>query len=221
MTTGAPSSNSRKITVWVAKKDNQNNELDRITESMLSPSEKDQLECRKNINKRQEFLLSRALMRHAISKNFNLNANKLVFTEIDNYLPDIRNIPSNTYISLTHSGGMICFVISTKPIGIDLEKIRKNTNLIDKSKYFMNEMEMNIFEKTNTPELFYKLWCIKEAYFKMLPKNQQSTTNMKDIDTTALIARNKTTIIEDEIGTFHLSIVSKEKYDGIQYEYFP
>ena len=69
------------------------------------------------------------------------------------------NLNNHQYISISHSGNLICIIISEKEIGIDIEKISdKSLRLKEK---FVNPHHTKLNKEKST-----LIWCIKEAVFK-------------------------------------------------------
>lgn len=79
--------------------------------------------------------------------------------------PYIEGFP-NYHISLSHCEGMIAFACASAPIGIDIEKERKNC--LSLAKRFFTENEYNrIIESEDQKKEFLLVWTRKEAYVKM------------------------------------------------------
>lgn len=103
--------------------------------------------------------------------------NKLDIKKDENQKPYILNNPF--YFSLSHSGDYVFAAISDKPIGIDVQKRIKTKENLDKYVRFPNEKDD-----------FYTLWCVKEAYTKLLGKGLEipfQTIKFKDIKKEYLI----------------------------------
>ncbi len=66
------------------------------------------------------------------------------------------------FISASHSSDFVLCGISKFPIGVDVEKIRP-VNL-KAAKRFCSEKEL---ENCRNEEYFFKIWTLKEAYFKL------------------------------------------------------
>lgn len=199
-------------------------EIESSTESLLSPSEKERLSLTGSHYKRREFLLSRAVMRHALSQYFFCPINEWEFIERPDLPPKISNLPNNTYISLSHSKGLICFAISNSPIGIDLELADMNRDFLELAETFMSDEEIQHMTQNTEiqADIFYRIWCTKEAYYKTLSLKNQLDISFKNIPAYKLI-KNETnwSLIEGKIGQFIVSIVTKNKQQTINYNYFP
>lgn len=97
------------------------------------------------------------------------------------------------FISLSHSDGTVAAVVSDKPVGIDIERIRPVT---DKLKNRVCK------EKTETDEEFFKVWTVKEAYLKA------SGINFSDMLSLDIRSLGEKVIIKSQITDgFMLSVV--------------
>jgi 4'-phosphopantetheinyl transferase len=81
---------------------------------------------------------------------------------LENGKPIIKS-PEGYFISVSHSFGIAAVVISDKPIGIDIEKIRE-FDFSRMKKGFLSEKEA---KKVNTLEGFFDVWVKKEAEVKI------------------------------------------------------
>ena len=163
------------LQLWISKI-GDTIEIERSTENLLSDTEIKRLSSTRSHNKRREFLLSRALMRHALSQHFLCPLDEWSFTERINLPPKISNLPSNTYFSLSHSKGLICFAISNSPVGIDIELAETDRDFLELAKIFMNDEELKYLEQNMEiqTDIFYRTWCAKEAYYKAIPSTRST-----------------------------------------------
>lgn len=178
----------------------------------LSVSERSRLEIIKSSPKRQEYLLSRALMRHGLSERFGLKPQTWKFIEKTNSAPVIQNLPEGHWLSLTHSHGAICFVTHNKPVGIDIEQTKARANFHALARAFMNEEELELLN--SNPQLiadcFYKVWCAKEAFYKMLSPADQEGLFLKNINYLDLSNGYQQHLIHGKINDCHLALVTNE-----------
>ncbi len=164
-----------ELILWLAHVEDNTYLLEQETIKLLSFSEKQQLNAIKSIKRKREFLLSRALMRHALTQQYGLATSEWTFVYKKGAAPCISNIPSGTYCSLAHSEGAICFVTSLFPIGIDIENSTKKRNFIELANGFMNDKEIEHLHNCKTDDdiatVFYRTWCAKEAFYKATGKS--------------------------------------------------
>ncbi|MFV9616349.1 MAG: 4'-phosphopantetheinyl transferase family protein, partial [Gammaproteobacteria bacterium] len=99
-------------------------------------------------------------MRHALSQCFPCPVNEWIFIERPGLAPEISNLPDNTYISLSHSKGLICFVISNFPVGVDIELADTKRDFLALAKIFMNDEEIQYLKqnKERQADIFYRTW---------------------------------------------------------------
>ena len=183
----------------------------------FSSSEQSRLESIKSDLKRQEYLLSRALMRHALSEQFRQPTQHWAFIEKQDSAPVISNLPDGFWLSLSHSHGTICFVLHQNPIGIDIEQGKARANFSALARQFMNEDELELLHSNQQPEsdTFYKIWCAKEAFYKMASPPEQAGLYLKKIDYFALAQGKKHHLAHGKIKGFHLTLVSNSKLTAI------
>ena len=102
----------------------------------------------KSDKRKKEFLACRILLNY-----FNKNL-KISYSE--NGSPNLSN---HQYISISHSGDLVCIIISDQKIGIDIEKISdKSLRLKEK---FVNPHHTKLNKEKST-----LIWCVKEAIYK-------------------------------------------------------
>ena len=211
-----PSSTSTEhhhLQLWFSRVGDHSKKIEQEIKDQLSPSENERLGSTKHPSKRREFLLSRALMRHALSQLFPDQKNRWEFLQTPNTVPNVQNLPDNTFLSLSHSNNMICFAIATCRVGIDLE-IKKKRHLSEFAETIMSSEEFLIFSqsKEEQTDIFYRTWCAKEAYYKMLSKHQQSIIDLKQLSIfDQLTTNNEGFLLEPKIKDYAFAIVTKYK----------
>ena len=213
------------LQLWYARVGDESKIVEQATEKLLSPSEKKRFQSTKSNKKRREFLLSRALMRHALDLTFPDQKNEWEFVEHHNSIPEINKLPGNAFLSLSHSNGLICFTIANYPVGVDLE-MNKQRDFIELAKVFMNDEEHAdlVNRVRSTKELaktFYQNWCAKEAYYKAISKTDQPSINLKNISISDLADQYKNWfLLEWEIEQFIIAVVIEEEPVEIRHHHF-
>jgi len=172
------------IKIWFTAVTPVNVRYEDQVQSQLSISELNRLNGITNSLKRHEYLLSRALMRHAFSFQFKQPLSEWQFFERKNLAPKIINLPDNCYFSLSHSNGKICLAISNEPVGVDIEQVKIRPNFSSLANSFMNYEEIQLLNKSNQSviDTFYKIWCAKEAAYKVTPRPAQKKLFLKEIN---------------------------------------
>lgn len=152
-------------------------------------------------------------MRHAFSQQFNLPLNHWDFIEQANSIPIVSNLSENIFFSLSHSNGLICFITSLSPIGIDIEDTSKKRDYHELAEAFMSNQERHNLKKyqhNNLVNYFYRIWCTKEAYYKTCKTH--ALTNLNDISILSFIKNNSEwSLIEGHIDSFMFSIITEKK----------
>ena len=171
------------IDLWFAEVSNSSLKYEQDVEQILASLGQTRLIDSKHPNRRREFLLGRALIRNALSHQYGLEFDHWIFEEKKGHAPNITNRPEPGFFSLTHSDGLIACTLSQDPVGIDLERIDTQRDIeaiaelsmtVEELKTLQNETEIDILK-------FYRLWCCKEAIFKMLPPDLQSKTSFSTL----------------------------------------
>jgi 4'-phosphopantetheinyl transferase len=142
-----------------------------------------------------------------------------VFVEQSNAPPRISNLPEGCWLSLSHSHGAICFALSQQPVGIDIERgdTRKNFSALAKAFMTTDELDMlNLNPQYSNPprlaDMFYRIWCAKEAYYKITPIADQAKLFLKKIAYLDLAeGNNGHHLIAGNIDEYHLALVTTSK----------
>lgn len=135
--------------------------------NLLSPKE---LTRAQNFKRNQHhFLATRALMRKVLALYTGLSPNALEFARREAGKPYLINSPNPMYFNLSHSGNFAALAVSTLgEIGVDTETIRQRNFLAIAERYFHEDEFTQLLEKQGAEQalLFFKLWTLKEAFFK-------------------------------------------------------
>ena len=73
----------------------------------------------------------------------------------------------NYHISISHCDGMIMFASDSSPVGVDIEKSRKDYERLSK-RFFTSEEYEKIVSSEKPEEEFLLVWTRKEAYLKLI-----------------------------------------------------
>lgn len=196
---------------------------DRVQE-WLSPAEQERLRRIRQAGKRREYLLSRALMRHALSRQFSRAECGWQFSQQSASPPRVADLPVDTFLSLSHSGGYVCFAIANCAVGVDIELIRQGRDLPATARWFMDDYELAQLagHEAAGADYFYRLWCAKEACFKALTPALQAQTSMRDLShADLLVNRDDRRLIEGDGGEFRMAAVVASGPLQIEQRSFP
>lgn len=82
------------------------------------------------------------------------------------------------YFNMSHCKEAAICVLSDKPVGVDIESIRRYSESL--ARYTMNDAEMAQIERAERPEVeFIRLWTLKEAVLKL--SGEGIRNDMKDV----------------------------------------
>lgn len=135
--------------------------------NVLSPAELTRAQTFKH--NPQHFLATRALMRNVLSHYTGIPSASLEFDRKEHGKPYLANAPSPIYFNLSHSGNFAALAVSTLgEMGIDIETIRPRNFLAIAERYFHSDelTQLLATPETEQAQLFFKLWTLKEAFFK-------------------------------------------------------
>ena len=131
---------------------------------------------------RRSYQTTRGMLQQIIFHYTGKQTMPFAYTEYGKpFLPDFPNLSFN----ISHSGQyvLIAFRFDGLPVGVDIEQ---NNGAIDHrlvAKTFFHPQEQAVLDKTDNPNLFYKLWTRKEALLKTMAVGM--TDEMKKINVLA------------------------------------
>ena len=180
-----PPAPAHRVKLWFSQVGDSSVAAEEAVRDQLSPSETRRLQGLGAPHRRREYLLSRSLMRHALATTFDHPAHEWQLQERPGAAPLPQPAPADTWLSLSHSGGIVCFAIADCPLGVDIERIRTDRDYSRSADFFMDESERVQLDATSgsaRDEFFYRAWCAKEAWYKALAPEQQARTVMRSIN---------------------------------------
>ncbi|MBC8344040.1 MAG: 4'-phosphopantetheinyl transferase superfamily protein [Bacteroidetes bacterium] len=122
------------------------------------------------LNDKNNFLLSRIILKGVISKILNANIKDIVLSRQENEKPYLIHPASELHFSLSHCRGYVLVCISFNTlVGVDIEYIRPSakTGWVASS-YFSQLEQKNIREAKDPYTLFFDYWTRKEAAVKLI-----------------------------------------------------
>ena len=138
---------------------------------VLSASEHVRLAGLTRAHRRAEYLLSRAMIRSALSKHYRRALGYWQLQETQNAPPTLLNpIGESLYLSLSHSAQCVMLAISEQPVGLDVEQIQADRPHKEIAKRVFTPAQQAALEpltKAAAIHLFYQLWTCKEARVKI------------------------------------------------------
>lgn len=118
---------------------------------------------------KHHFIATRALLRKALAHYTEVNPQELEFSRTQHGKPFLAN--NSVFFNLSHCNQFAVLAVSTQAeIGVDIETLREHNFLKIAQRYFHSDelQALNTCEESNRRILFYKLWTLKEAFFKAL-----------------------------------------------------
>lgn len=136
---------------------------------LLDAAERERAERFKFPESRNQFVISRALLRRALGRYLGIEAREVRFRTTANGKPEL-DANCDLQFNLSHTEGVTVFAIAHhRQVGVDVERIRENTNAMELAERFFSGQEVEWLRSQPTSELvpsFYSIWTAKEAYIK-------------------------------------------------------
>jgi len=116
----------------------------------------------------QRQILGELMVRAVLCNHYHLNNELISFLYTDKKKPYLKNI-DHIHFNITHSGDWVVCAFSNKPVGVDVEKVRK-INLNIARRFFSEKETAILFSLPHKQqfEFFFDLWTLKESYLKAL-----------------------------------------------------
>lgn len=129
----------------------------------------------KNLSLAAEYLLIKAL------EDFGLNYDKEEIEVDSNGKPYLKS--NRAFFNISHSKDRVFIVVSTLPIGCDIQFIKEFNIEIARRFFTLNEYKeiVNQFSVEKTKEYFYKVWCAKESFTKCIGLGLKQPLNSFEI----------------------------------------
>jgi len=139
---------------------------------LLDPEEKARADRFKFPAPRNQFLISRALLRRALGCYLGIEAGQVRFRTTKNGKPELATNSGfdPLQFNLSHTEGITVFAIARRrQVGVDVERIRTDTNAIELAERFFSPPEVQWLRSQPAAEqipAFFTCWTGKEAYIK-------------------------------------------------------
>lgn len=164
--------NSKEVTIWKLPRSSSCH-LSSILSEYLSKEEQVRAGYFKFEALKREYMIRHGLCKMLLANYLGLSPKKIQFEYNRNSKPKVKkSINDKIEFNVSHSKDWIIVAISfDAPIGVDIEYIRQNRELLQIAKSFFTRMEYELLLKLPLAErtiAFYKIWTRKEAYIKAL-----------------------------------------------------
>ena len=161
------------IDIWRTSLNLSNKRIDNYL-SILSDDEAQRVESYKSAKRRNEFIISRGLLRKAIGQSLDVDPSGFIFEYAEHNKPFLSPATLGVPVTfnVTHSGNQAMIALSLdRTIGIDIEFIRHNVDFKKLAKRFFSKQEaraLDDLDEINLPRVFFSCWTRKEAFVKAL-----------------------------------------------------
>ena len=129
---------------------------------------KDRIDKYKNYESKTRSIVAEIAFSELLAKK-NISYNSLEYYNNEYGKSYLKN--NNLFFNISHSFDYVITIISNKEIGIDIEKIRKTPFNVINQFATEKEKEYILSSSKNIEERIFKIYTLKEAYFKMLGTN--------------------------------------------------
>ena len=126
---------------------------------LLTEDQKSELDRRKQISNKKQYLASRKLIKMA-----QLN-------DLNNIFYESLSLDKNICYSISHTAKYAVLAVSNQRIGVDIEFL--HPKILNIKSKFINVKE-NYFMESDNIKLITRLWTCKEAIFKCIYENKLS-----------------------------------------------
>src|ERR1700719_4055190 len=151
---------------------------------LLDPEERERAARFKFPEGRNQFVISRALLRRALGRYLRVEARAVRFRTTASGKPELAANPdlrindlqidhlqiNDLRFNLSHTEGATVFaLVRHRQVGVDVERIRKDTNAMELAERFFSPQEVQWLRSRPASEQgssFFSCWTAKEAYIK-------------------------------------------------------
>jgi 4'-phosphopantetheinyl transferase len=153
------------VEVWIDRLDLPASEVVELL-PFLTPAELALCDRCRLPHVRQRKIVARARLRQILGKYLDRLPQEIEISTGLQGKPQVAGIEFN----LSHSGDLVAYAVSDRPVGIDIERIR-SMNLSGIIQRFFAPSEFAAWQKLPESEqetAFFRTWTIKEAYLKAI-----------------------------------------------------
>lgn len=159
-----------KVDLWLAKLD----ELPEEDGRYLSADELDRADRFLYQKHKVHFIKRRSILRKLLSRYLSISPNEIVIKQTELGKPYVANSGTEIYFNISHSKDHVLYGFSRESeIGVDIEFLDEQIEAELISNHFFCSDEIMLLRSSQgkiKTEAFFRLWCIKEAYIKLVGK---------------------------------------------------
>lgn len=123
-----------------------------------------------NVRRREQFLRARWLARCMLAARLGGTPRDWSLSAAASEGPRIlSSLPSPLFLSLSHSGGWVGCALAPVPVGLDLETAERPRRIGELARKVCTPgeiAELEMLSGTAQQQAFYRMWTLKEAWFK-------------------------------------------------------
>jgi 4'-phosphopantetheinyl transferase len=155
-----------EVHVWHANIDVSNNHDSLM--ALLDAEERSRVSRFKQTFPRKQFLIARAFLRMVLASYLGIEANEVELRRTQHGKPELRE-ESGLQFNLSYSGSVVVLAVANRQVGIDVEQIREDIEVLELADRFFSRDEAQWLRLRPADELlssFFSCWTAKEAYIK-------------------------------------------------------
>ena len=161
----------QELHLWRFNLDSSEHELSRLL-SLLAPDEMVRANRLLDVQKKNQFIVSRARLRQVLGFYQKVDPYQITFQYNAHGKPELaESLHPLLSFNLSHSGDWgVLAVVSSFAVGIDIEKIESELDYAQlTSRYFdeREKMQLSQYSPLRQRRGFYRLWTQKEAVLKL------------------------------------------------------
>ena len=115
---------------------------------------------------------SEEFARCVLGKNLNVDGESILIYRNEFGKPFLKDHPY-IHFNISHTKGAIVCAVSDKPVGVDIERVKRFNKCIVERFFTQNEQNYIFASNENVAERFIEIWTKKEAYVKWVGKGMQ------------------------------------------------
>lgn len=160
------------VKVWMTQLSSINEAQRTAYRQLLAPDEVSRLECMIADTTRDQFIVSRVLLRTVLSHHTGNPFHRWRFIAEPAGKPRVvaPKHAQGLQFNISHTNGLVVCAVSNGPeIGVDVEHTGLSLNLMPLARRVLAASEFRAFMQADAAgqkSLFYTLWTLKEAYVK-------------------------------------------------------
>jgi len=159
-----------KVDLWLAKLDEfPEEEGNHLSVEEQARAERFIYQKHKNL-----FIKRRSILRKLLSSYLSIKPNEIVIKQTNLGKPYVANVGTEIFFNISHSKDYVLYGFSREAeLGVDIEFLNADIEAELISKHFFSSEEITLIRSSKgeyKTDAFFRLWCIKEAYIKLVGK---------------------------------------------------